>query len=137
MNLKERIKIEITLLTIKFGEVEYYKESGLILIKNYKIPKGWNRASTDVLLTIPTGYPTAPPYAFKVSSGLRLDPDRMPSNSSEGQTALEKQWGHFSISPVEWKPTDDVASGNTLLTFIIGIVTLLQECNRHKQGRLS
>ena len=129
MNLKERIKIEITLLTIKFGEVEYYEESGLILIKNYKIPKGWNRASTDVLLTIPTGYPTAPPYAFKVSSGLRLDPDRMPSNYSEGQTALEKQWGQFSISPVEWKPTEDVASGHNLLTFMIGVEKRLQELN--------
>ena len=129
MNLKERIKIEITLLTIKFGEVEYYKESGLILIKNYKIPKGWNRASTDVLLTIPTGYPTASPYAFKVSSGLRLDPDRMPTNYSEGQIALEKQWGQFSISVEEWKPTEDVVSGHNLLTFMIGVTKRLEELN--------
>jgi len=129
MNLKERIEIEITLLTIKFGEVEYYEESGLILIKNYKIPKGWNRASTDVLLTIPTGYPTASPYAFKASSGLRLDPDRMPSNYSEGQTALEKQWGQFSISVEEWKPTEDVVSGHNLLTFMIGVRKRLEELN--------
>ena len=129
MNLKERIQTEAQLLTTKYGEVESYEELGLILIKNYKLPKGWNRVSTDILLTIPTGYPTALPYAFKVPSGLRLEPDRLPSNYSEGQIALDKQWGQFSIAVEDWKPSEDVISGHNLLTFMMGVEKRLQELN--------
>ena len=53
----------------------------------------------------------------------------MPSNYSEGQTALEKQWGQFSISVEEWKPTEDVVSGHNLLTFMIGVGKRLEELN--------
>ena len=129
MNLKERLPIEIKLLTTKYGEVESFEESGLILIKNYKLPKGWNRVSTDILLNIPAGYPTALPYAFRVPSGFRLESNQLPSNYREGHSALGKTWGQFSISVEEWKPSDDVVSGHNFLTFMVGVEERLGEIN--------
>lgn len=128
MNLKDRIRSEVEILSKKY-DVKYYEEQKLILIKDYKLPRGWNKESTDVLLTIPAGYPTSKPYAFRVNNGLRLEGNRMPSNYNEGHPALGKNWGQFSISVEEWKPAEDIISGHNLLTFITGVQKRLEEFN--------
>jgi len=127
--MSERMKKEIELLTKKFGNVQCDENLEWILIDNYPLPQGWNRNETDVLLLVPAGYPSTKPYGFRVPEGLRLTSGAMPTNYNEKHVMLERNWGQFSISVEEWKPTDDVISGHNLVTFMIGVKARLEEIN--------
>jgi len=122
---------EIELLEKKYGEIVYGPNYEWILIKEYKLPDGWNRDITPIFIIIPSGYPIIPPDNFFVPSGFRLGSGAMPSNYSESKSHLNQQWGVFSfhVQKETWSPSADIIGGSNLLTFMLGVEKRLKEVN--------
>lgn len=130
--MSQRRKEEIELLRKDYGEIEIGPNLDWIIFKHFKLPKGWNREQTEILIIIPPGYPVTPPDNFYVPIGFKLESGAMPQSYSESQTHVGKQWGVFSvhIQKETWSPSSDILSGNNLLTYMIVVVEKrLKEAN--------
>ena len=127
----DRRQQEIELMRKKYGPLEQGPNLEWVLFKEFTLPKGWNSATTSLLILIPPGYPVTPPDNFYVSPGLRLESGAMPSNYSEGPTHLGQQWGQFSIHAQKecWAPKADFLEGDNLLTFMLIVERRLKETN--------
>lgn len=121
--LQRRLK-EIELLREKYGELEHGPNLEWIIFQDFKIPKGWNRDSTEILILIPPGYPVTPPDNFYVPIGFRLKSGTMPQSYSEGQHHLSRDWGVFSVHVQKetWSPSSDILQGANLLTYMMVVV---------------
>lgn len=119
-----RRRQEIDLLRSKYGELEVGPNYDYVLFKQFKLPEGWASDYTELLVIVPSGYPITPPDNFYVPQGFRLNTGAQPSNYSEGQNHLGRQWGAFSvhIRTETWSPSSDLLNGSNLLTFIITVV---------------
>lgn len=126
----ERILQEINLLRGKYGALEYDQNAGWILFKEFKLPIGWNREVTELLVVIPSGYPSTPPDNFFVPVGFLLASGVQAGNYSEGPSHLGKQWGQFSYhNDSDWHPSKNILEGDNLLSFMIKVSNRLGELN--------
>ncbi len=114
----------IELLKKKYGEIESGPNLEWIILKEFKLPNGWNHNTTEILIKISPGYPITPPDNFYVPVGFRLKSGTMPQSYSETQNHLGRPWGVFSvhIHKETWSPSADILSGDNLLTYIIVVV---------------
>lgn len=128
----QRKLAEIELLEKKYGKIEHEPNLEWIIFEEFKLPKGWNRGTTEILIMIPPGYPVTPPDNFYVPVGFRLESGAMPQSYSENQNHLGRQWGVFSvhIQKETWSPSTDILSGDNLLTYMMVVVEKrLEEAN--------
>ena len=128
----QRRLTEIKLLRKKHGKIEHGPNLEWIIFKEFELPKGWNRNTTEILIMIPSGYPVTPPDNFCVPVGLRLESGAMPQSYSESQSHFGRQWGVFSVHVQKetWSPSTDILSGNNLLTYMTVVVEKrLEEVN--------
>jgi hypothetical protein len=91
--------------------VEVIEDGALcIVIHEYPLPPGYDRATTDLLLRLPAGYPDAQPDMFWCDPPIHL--------AELIETHLGRQWQRFSrhLSPGVWTPGVD--SLGTFLTLI-------------------
>lgn len=126
---QERRRQEIQLLRVKYGQVEHGPNLDWILFKEFPLPPGWNRQTTELLVIIPAGYPTTPPDNFYVRNGLRLANGGLPGNYSENQTVLGGSWAQFSFHAQGWNASPDFKEGDNLLTFMLVVKRRLEECS--------
>ena len=110
----ERRKQEVEILTRKYGETESGENLDWILFKDFKLPAGWNKANTPLLIILPAGYPATPPDNFYVPNGLRLVAGVLPVNFSENQTVLGNIWAQFSYHAQGWNPASEISKGDNL-----------------------
>ena len=128
--MNDRILQEIELLQRRYGKLEYGPNLEWILFKEFKLPSGWNRDVTEILVNIPVGYPSTPPDNFFVPVGLRLASGGLPTNYTESTTLIGRQWGQFSYHvDGEWHPSANLLEGDNLLSFMIKIMDRLRELN--------
>jgi hypothetical protein len=122
--MMERRKLEIALLEKEYGEVEVGPNLDYVLFKHFRLPPGWNRDETEVLILIPSGYPVTKPDNFYVATGLRLKSEQMPGSYTEGQQHVGKVWGVFSVHlEDDWQPNaSDLLMGHNLLSYTIAVV---------------
>lgn len=125
----ERIKKEIELLQRKYGKLGHGPNYEWLCFSKFKLPPGWNRDETELLVPIPQGYASAAPNCFCVTIGLRTASGSQPGNYSEGANYDGKQWGQFSFRPETWNPSDNITDGDNLLTYMIGVEKRLREIN--------
>ena len=127
----DRRQAEIELLRHKYGDLEVGPSLEWALFKAFPLPSGWATNVTELLVTIPQGYPFTPPDNFYVSPGLKLASGASPGNYSEGVSLLGRQWGQFSFHPEkeQWKPSSDLLDGHNLLTFMLQVEKRLGELN--------
>jgi len=126
----DRILQEVKLLQKQYGVVENDSDGKWVLIKNYQLPKGWNKDQTDILINIPAGYPATPPNNFFVPVGLRLTNGANINAYTEPHLHWNKDWGQFSYhSDGDWIPSKDMLDGDTLLTFMLSVQKRLSETN--------
>ena len=125
----ERRQEEIELLRRRYGELEHGENLDWILFKQFGMPPGWNRDTTELLVVVPAGYPTTPPDNFYVRNGLRTSSGAAPASYSENQTVLGGAWAQFSFHAQEWHPLPDANEGDSILTFMIGVERRLMELN--------
>jgi len=128
--MKERLLQEIQLLQKLYGEVECSPNLEWIIIKDFKLPAGWNRSSTELLILILPSYPATPPDNFYVTAGLKSINGNQIGNFSDPVTQIEKQWGQFSYHlDSEWHPAADIFNGDNLQTFVLKVIDRLKEVN--------
>jgi hypothetical protein len=98
-------------------------------ITHWKLPPGWNKAETTVLVQIPPGYPVTPPDNFYTDNDLALANGQQPGNSSVNQLVASKMWRMFSyhVEGRDWHPHADPLKGHNLLTFLYGVAKRLAE----------
>lgn len=126
----ERILQEIQPLQNKYGALECGPNAEWILFKEFKLPPGWDREVTELLIIIPPGYPSTPPDNFFVPMGFKLASGAQVANYTEGPMYLEKQWGQFSYHiDGDWHPAADILGGDNLLSFTIKVLDRLKELN--------
>ena len=122
-----QFRTNIEILSKKY-EVEYDEESRCIFIKDFVLPPGFNAIETEVLIPI-SELPDNPPTKFYVLQGLITEnPDAEMGNYEENvYTYFGREWRKFSIQVDEWNPSDDVVSGDNLLTFMTLVEQKLAE----------
>lgn len=125
----ERLRRELELLRKRYPRLDHDPDIGWFRIGDYPLPPGWSRGSTDILALVPPAYPATPPDSFFVTSGLRLASGAMPGNYTENQSVLGEQWAQFSFHADGWSPTDDPASGDSLMAFMLQVERRLGEAN--------
>ena len=123
----ERREREISILKQRYGELDRGGDLSWVLFKEFRLPSGWNREQTGLLVLIPAGYPTSPPDNFFVSNGFRLADGNLPANYSENQTVLGVSWAQFSFHAKEWRPSGDLNDGDSLLTFMLAVERRFKE----------
>ena len=130
--MKERVRRELELVELQFGELELDPNLDWFIVKHLPLPDGWNKTSTQVLILLPGGYPTTPPDNFCTDCGLRLSDGKEPANASSQQQVAGQAWLQFSyhVEAAEWKPDPDVPeNGHNLVTFLSGVTRRLSEVN--------
>lgn len=128
--MKERIQQEVKLLQKKYGALECGPNLEYVLFKEFKLPSGWNRDVSELLVIIPAGYPSTPPDNFFIPVGFRLASGSSPSCYSEFVSHIGRQWGQFSYHvDGEWHPTSNILEGDNLLSFMIKVLDRLKELN--------
>ena len=129
--MSERVKQEIQLVEICFGELEVSPNFEWFIVKSWKLVPGWNKAITSVLVLIPPGYPVTAPDNFFAEPDLRLANGMAPGNANLNQAQIGRQWLQFSFhfEDKEWMPHADPLKGHNLVSFLHGIDRRLLETN--------
>jgi hypothetical protein len=128
----DRMTAELDLLRRYYPTAEWHPSGagGWIRIPGYKFPPTWSRDMDTICFEVPAGYPGQAPYAFYVTSGLRLKATgAVPQAYQEGaSTPFGGSWGKFSWSHDNtWKPSADVSSGSNLANFVLSFADRLKE----------
>ena len=125
----ERWKQELQLVEGVYGALNLGLNLEWFSITYWKLPPGWNKAETTVLVQIPPGYPVTPPDNFYTENDLTLANGQQPGNSSVNQTVAGKMWRMFSyhVESGDWHPQADPMRGHNLLTFLYGVAKRLAE----------
>ena len=126
----ERRLEELEVLRKMYGSLEHGPNVEWIVFKEFRLPSGWNKQTTELLVVIPAGYPATPPDNFYVAPGLLLASGSMPANFSKGVSLQGRQWDQFSYHlDGGWKPAANVMHGDNLQTFILKVLERLRELN--------
>jgi len=109
------------------GEIEYLKQEGInveiieqdslayVIFNDYKLPHGFNKLSTKLLLKVPISYPNGNIDMFWTDPNIRLASGTAPANTNE-EAVLGQNWLRFSWHPQRWNPgTDNI---HTFLEFV-------------------
>lgn len=128
--MRERLGRELELLRRHFPAVEYV-EDGWFRVPGYRLPPGWNRASTDIAFWARAEYPGTPPYGIYVPAGIRFK-EQNPGNYQEPsspQPPFGGTWGIFSWQTEEatWRPAATIEGGSNLLNWVRGVEQRFRE----------
>lgn len=125
----ERRKKELELIKAQYGELEVGPNLDWFIINRWKLPAGWNKAETRLLILIPAGYATTPPDNFHTDNDLRLKGGAQPGNTSADADLVGRKWLLFSyhVEAGDWRPHADPLKGDNLLTFLQGVEKRLSE----------
>jgi ubiquitin-protein ligase len=84
------------------------EENNGVIIKNFNLPKGYNRNTTSVLLEIPNNYPITPPGVGKariyLPMGLRFN-GKTPCDYHE--YSGPDNWAWWCYEWIKWNPRID------------------------------
>lgn len=128
--MRGRILREVELIKKKYESVEYNQEYSWIMIKNIPLPKGWNNDHVDILIKVPSGYPTTAPDNFYADSKLRLENGGRPNRAPNDESIGGRNWIMFSFhfnNAGEWQPDAEIENGHNLLTYVEGVKGRLSE----------
>jgi hypothetical protein len=130
----DRVYQEAFLLAQHYGIVDYDDEDGRwVHIPCFRLPAGWDRATTGLLLVLPSSYPHVPPDGFYMDRFLRTRNGHRVEHYFERQGQYnpyaDKGWGWFCIhlNQSAWKPASDVVRGDNLLTLANLVRAILSE----------
>lgn len=89
---------------------------GIVLIDAYRLPPGWSKSSTKLLLKLPASFPVGNPDMFWTDEDLVLEGGGIPKNGEQIEIILGQRWRRFSWHPATWNPgADDI---RTYLQFV-------------------
>lgn len=123
--MSERIKRELALVQIAYGELDVDPDLRWFVIRRWDLGAGWNKPYTRLLVLIPPGYAVTAPDNFFTEPDLVVAGGGQPGSTSVAQPVNGQQWLQFSyhIEAGDWQPEN----GHDLLTFLAGVSRRLQE----------
>ena len=101
-------------------QFEVTVDQGLIcvVVKDYQLPPGYDRSSTDLLVRLPPAFPDAQPDMFWCSPPIRLQGGAFPQAADQMEPHLSGTWQRFSrhLTAGVWRPgIDSLGSYMTLI----------------------
>lgn len=144
---KKRVNMEITqLLVPNYGQnnLEWNIDDNWIMIKEFKLPKGWvnkrtdsplyNKPLTPLLIEIPSGYPNVTPQNFYAEQKLQCGTDfithyfdRPGSGIPSINKYTDRGWAWLCIHIKAWDYKTNFAKGDNLLTICKLIFDILSD----------
>jgi|SRR5581483_3308398 len=86
------------------------------LFTGYPLPRGYNKAATNLLVKVPPAYPNGRPDMFWVDEDVLLASGAVSRSAESIEMAVGRRWRRFSWHPKNWNPgTDNL---RTYLEFI-------------------
>lgn len=127
---EERILLEVALLEQAFSAVDYDSERFLwVCIHDFKLPRGFNKDTSGLLIELPRNYPFSPPTNCFLDRSIRTGDGRwirdhyFPDRSYNKY--YDKGWAWFCFHIKNWKVKEDVMKSDNLLTCVdIAYLTL-------------
>lgn len=114
----EQLQREVAALKESGAAIDLVEAEGVacVVLHDRKLPVGYNKRSTELLLKLPLSYPNGQPDMFWTDCDLTLANSGIPRSAEAIEPALGKQWRRFSWHPARWNPgTDDLS---TYLEFV-------------------
>ncbi|HST48109.1 E2/UBC family protein [Jatrophihabitans sp.] len=129
--LAERLAQEKPLLRQAFPAATIDAEGLTLTLASHRLPPGWSRQHTEVLIAIPVNYPAGQPDNVCVRPDLTLTSGAVPGNCQGIQTHAGRPWLQLSyhVHPADWRPRADPAAGSTLADYLAGALTRLDEAS--------
>jgi hypothetical protein len=115
-----RLQKEITIISHRFPILFDENNLSYISVTNFPLNSQFNFSSTTLLLKIPVQYPYTPPEHFYLKKGLLYN-GKSPVHyfQSAGFNDLsDLGWSKYCLHTKSWKPTSDILSGDSLITFL-------------------
>jgi len=120
----ERINWEITHILIPEYGAQYldwdYEDYTWVYIKRFKMPPGWSKSYSQLLIEIPLGYPSIAPSRFYADKKMHDKKGFSASHYFTENTGLNPYahlgWAWLCIHVLDWNPRTDVRRGDNLLT---------------------
>jgi hypothetical protein len=125
----DRVAAETPVLKATFTDVNVDLRSRTVILPQYPLGPGWSLDATDVLVEIREGYPTVPPDNICVDPALRLASGALPGSVMGEREFNGRVWMQFSyhLDPGDWNPHPDLAQSDTLVTYLVGALTRLED----------
>lgn len=107
--IPEHIAREVDLLRQDGLQVDASEIPGwwCVVIHALRLPNGYSKAATEVLLKLPRAYPNGKPDMFWTDEDLKLASGEVPRRADVVECLLGKQWRRFSWHPGNWRPGND------------------------------
>jgi hypothetical protein len=118
-----------------FFDLEVDQAFNWVIIRNYGLPEGFNKKSTDILFNI-SGFPYIPPasiFGVYMETGLTYQERRVP-NYYEALTRqmFGRSWAWFCTGHMSWDSGKD-----GLLTFLITLDMMLADPLNESSGEVN
>ena len=122
-----RIAQEVMLLAMAFGRVNYdANRYTWVHIPSFRLPPGWKKATTQILILLPAAYPQVGPDGFYLDQKLRDRWGRAPGHYFEkGEHSKHARlgWAWFCLhqEPSKrggWEASSNVMEGDNLLKYV-------------------
>ena len=124
-----RVDSEVALLRRWFDRVEH-DDVGRhwVLAHRYRLPPGFNRRSTPVLILIPADYPQVPPDGIFIDTGLDI-PGHYFQGPGPRNPFGDKDWAWLCahLRQKSWRPSADIVGGDNLATLLELYATIFAE----------
>lgn len=106
---------------------EVVEEGGFtnLILKDFRLPTGFDREQTDLLVRLPAGFPDTPPDMFWVDPEIRIaKTGAVPAAANVTETIVNRQWQRFSrhFFGAGWRPGID-----SLQSWVLCIRSLLEQ----------
>lgn len=90
-------------------EIEVVEIEGfaLVILPNYRVPKGYSKDSTQLLFKAPISYPNGKPDMFWTDEDLTLLDKNPPQSAELIEEINGRRWRRFSWHPKSWNPGGD------------------------------
>lgn len=136
----KRIVQEVVVLGMGFGEVNFDENCYTwVHIPRFRLPHGWNKATTELLIELPSAYPQVGPDGFYLDKRLRDRQGRTPGHYFEERDRNNKYahlgWAWFCLhqQPSKeggWKATGNIIEGDNLVKYVELIRAILSRKRR-------
>ena len=135
-----RVVLEVLLLAMAFGEVNFDENCCTwVHIRRFRLPAGWNKAATELLIELPSAYPQVGPDGFYLDRRLRDRSGRTPAHYFEERGRYNKYadrgWAWFCLHQEPgkrggWRAANSIMDGDNLIKYVELIRAILSHHRR-------
>jgi hypothetical protein len=122
-----RLQMEASLLSAAYnGGVEWSLDTSActywLRVPRFRLPRGWNANTTQIMVTVSDSYPQLPPDGFYLNRYLRDAYGRRPGHYFEERSAhnafADRGWAWFCIHVETWNSSIDPMEGDSIIKYL-------------------